>query len=331
MVAADLGRALLLALVPVLAGLTLWVLYPVVVVLFGLTLLFDTAARASLPDIVPQESLLGANVILNTIDTAGDLFYIVGGALVVVLGQFLPFYVDAASFLFSAVMVSAMRFPVQKRDDLSGISDVVTRIREGVSYLLANPFLKWTTVAFTVVPFAGGGVVVLTPLYADHTLAHTGHLFGPLRDGVFRFSVLEVTLGLGAVLGGAIAVRLARWTKRGTIVGLGFSGVGLSYCSLALTQNLYVAAGVTACVGLFSSLFVVTGMTLTQELTPSELRGRILAARVTLSRAALALGAAAAGLALMFVSYDRLWLVTGALIILGSLSIWLHREVREAD
>jgi len=51
--------------------------------------------------------------------------------------------------------------------------------------------------------------------------------------------------------------------------------------------------------GVFNSLFVVSGMTLLQMLTPSEVRGRVVAARMTVINGALALGSATGGALLL--------------------------------
>jgi MFS family permease len=329
MVAADVGRASLLAVTPALAGLSLWTVYPIVLVLYGLTLLFDTAARAAVPDVVPPTGLQSANAILNSIDTAGDLFYVVGGALVALLAQAIPFYVDAASFLFSAAMVAAMRIPSQGIGPLPRLNAVTARIREGIRYVLTHPFLKWTTLVFAVAaPFAGGGVIVLTPLYATHALAATPGLITPLRNGVMRFSLLEVTLGIGALVGGVAAMKMGRGIGRGLLLAIGTTAVGLCYAALAFTQNLYVASIITAGAGFYSSLFVVTGLTLTQTLTPSELRGRVVAARLTVTNASLALGSAAAGIALLVLTYAQLWLILGGILVLAGLVVWLRPVVR---
>lgn len=330
MVTADLGRALLLVLTPVLATRSPWAVYPVVFALYGLTLLFDTAARAAVPDVVPANRLQAANGILNTIDTGLDLFYVVGGALVALLPQAVPFFIDAATFLFSAAMVTAMKIPLlQQTGPLPNLTAIAVRVREGITYVWTYPFLRWTTLAFAVlVPLAGEGAIVLTPLYASHALSARPGFVGPLRDGVMRFSLLEVTLGIGALAGGIAAVKLSRAVGRGVLLGIGTTAFGICYAALAFTHNVYVAAIITACVGFYSSLFVVTGVTLTQALTPSQLRGRVVAARLTITNGALALGAVIAGFALLVLSYTQLWLIIGAILVLASLAVWLPPVVR---
>jgi hypothetical protein len=328
-VGCDLGRAAILTIVPGLSSLEALTVYPLVFGIYAFTVLFDTAARASLPDVVPESQMMGANAILRGIETAGDLAYAAGGALVFALKLQLPFYIDAATFLFSALMISAMHLPTRPSEPLPHPRRIVAQFLEGIRYLAAQPFLKWSTITFFFAPFAGGAIFVLAPLYANRTLAGSFGLVGPLRSGAFRFSVLEVSIGIGALAGSFVAARLARSWPRGVIFGIGMSGLGVAYALLAFITSVYPASLAMVGVGLFNSLFLVSGITLAQTLTPSDMRGRVVAARLTVINTSLALGSAVGGALLLVLPYQALWLVLGSIIAASSLFIWLRPEARE--
>jgi MFS family permease len=109
---------------------------------------------------------------------------------------------------------------------------------------------------------------------------------------------------------------------------MGVAGQGVVVLLLAATSSLYLAVAIMAVSGFFNSLFVISGMTLLQTLTPTGIRGRVVAVRMTLINSALALGSAAAGLLLLVLPYRTLWLVLGALIAASSLFVWLRPSVR---
>lgn len=329
LIGCDVGRAGLMVVLPLMSALALWALYPIVLLLYALTLVFETAARAALPDVVPPGRMTGANAVINGIQTGADLTYAVGGGLVFAFGVQLPFYIDAFTFAFSALVISYMEIPQHVPGPLPDRRETVMRIREGIAYLWRHPFLRWSTLTFTFAPLAGGAVFVLAPLYAAHVLARSPGLIGPLHSGAFRFSTMEVCLGAGAVAGSALAARLARDWPRGQLFGLGFVGLGLADATLAFVSNVYVASAVMAVAGAFNSLFVICGMTLLQTLTPTEVRGRVVAARITVINTALAVGSAAGGMLLTTFSYRTLWLILGGVIVASSLFIWLQSEVRD--
>lgn len=328
MIAADVGRAILMAAVPAVGALQLWTLYPAVLLLYGLTLMFDNAAQAAVPDVVHAGAMTRANSVLRSIDTAGDLAYALGGSLVFVLGFQAPFYIDGATFLFSALMISRMAIPQQEGSRPLVVSDIVRRVRQGIDYLLANPFLRWSTFTFAVAPLGGGAMFVLVPLYANRVLAHSPGLFGPLGSGAFRFSILEVSLGFGALVGSLVVPRLTGVWPRGRIFGVGVLGTGVVDLLFAGISNMYLAIAGMAVLGLFNTLFVISGLTLVQTLTSTELRGRVLAARMTITNAALAVGSAVGGLLLTSVPDTAMWLILGVTIAASSLFVWLQPAVR---
>ncbi len=326
MVACDVGRAVLLAAVPSLGALTLWTLYPIVVVLYSFTIVFDTAARAALPDVVPEERMIDANAIIQGIENGGDLAYVVGGALIYLFSLRAPFYVDAATFLVSALCVFGMRVPSVGTVRFRSWREVPELVRGGFAHLWRNPFLKWSTIVLGVAPVAGGVAFVLTPLFAQHALSH-GHT-GPLASGAFRYSLLQSGEAVGALLGTLLAGRLANRMPRGMLFGLGVTGMGLADGSLGFVTNVYPAMAALLVAGFFNSLFIICGVTLVQSLTPTQVRGRVLAARYTVVNTALALGAALGGVLLLVFSYRSLWFVEGAVIVLSSLFVWLIPQVR---
>jgi MFS family permease len=194
--------------------------------------------------------------------------------------------------------------------------------------MLNQPFLKWSTVTYMVAPFAGGVALVLSPLYAQHILAHSAGLVGPLRSGAFRFSVLEVSIGVGALLVSGLAPRLAHRWPRGRLFAVGVVGMGIVIAPLALTSSIYVAAALMAASGFFNSLFFISGTTLVQTLTPTELRGRVVSILLTVSSSSLALGSAAGGVLLLALPYATLWLVLGGMIAGASLFVLLQPDAR---
>jgi predicted MFS family arabinose efflux permease len=328
MLSCDLGRAALLAMVPALSGLSLGTLYPLVIALYAFTLLFDTSAAAAVPDVVPDLRLMTANSILGGIKNCADIAYGAGGALVYFLGLRAPLYIDAGTFAFSAAMIYGMQIPRQGPKRPLDVPEAVARVRAGVRFIAGHPFLKWSVLTFAIAPAAGGLEYVLSPLYADHDLGQSAWLVGPLHEGVVRFSVLEVVLGLGALTGSILAPRLGRRWPRGRLFGLGLVGTGLPLTLLAATTNFYVAALLIAFSTAWFSIFIISGITLSQSLTPTELRGRVTAARVTVTNCALLLGSALGGFLLLVTSVRVLWIVDGLVVCASSLLVWLHKDVR---
>ncbi|MBV9280867.1 MAG: MFS transporter [Chloroflexi bacterium] len=329
MLSCDLGRAFLLTALTAASGLTLWTLYPLVLALFAFTILFDTAARAAIPDVVPEPRMLRANALLQAIDTAADFAYAAGGVLIYALGLRAPFYVDAGTFVFSAAMIFLMHVPGHGRTPLFPGRELLTHIGEGFGFLFAHPFLKWSSLSLTLGALGGGASFVVAPLYADRVLGRSPGLFGPLTSGAFRFSLLEVSLGVGALAGSGLAARLAAGWPRGRIFTTGITGIGVATAALAWIGDLYLAALVMAAIGLCNMLFVISGRTLLQALTPTDLRGRVVAAQLTMANTALVAGSAAGGAVLLVMPYRLAWLALGGIMVMASSLTWARAGVRD--
>ena len=97
MMFADVTRAILVALVPlmqILGILQLWQLYVVSFLLAGLSLLFDVSVVASIPNMIGNKNLTKANASYQLINQAGDLIGpILAGIMITTLGGYRTFNV----------------------------------------------------------------------------------------------------------------------------------------------------------------------------------------------------------------------------------------------
>ncbi len=110
LVGADLARAVLLGLIPVLAWadrLTMPALVAVVTAFGALSLLYDAAHQSYLPRLVPRELLTQANARMEqsaaVAQTTGP---VLAGFLVKAVGAPLAILVDAASYLVSGLVLA---------------------------------------------------------------------------------------------------------------------------------------------------------------------------------------------------------------------------------
>jgi MFS family permease len=113
MIGTNLGRAGLIALVPILAWagtLAMPVLYAVALVVGCLTSVFSLAYQAYLPTIVDSEVLLAGNSRLQATESVSQVAGPgVAGVLIQLLRAPFALLVDTVPFLFSATMLASIR------------------------------------------------------------------------------------------------------------------------------------------------------------------------------------------------------------------------------
>ncbi len=199
MITADLGRAGLLALIPVAAllhVLALWQLYAVAFAVGTLSVLFTVCDPALFVALVPsQRYVAGQSLVYGS-----RAFSLVGGPslggiLVQVLTAPFAVAVDALSYLGSAFFLSRIR-PAE----LPGDPDTHGSLGAGVRFIAHSRIMRASLGAAAFINFFSFVFVTLFALYATRSLH--------VRPGV-----LGVVLGAGAiggVLGALVTRRLAR-------------------------------------------------------------------------------------------------------------------------
>ena len=278
LVAADIGRALLLALVPALAFaglLRIEALYAIALLAGICTVFFDVAYQSYLPALVSRQALVEGNSKLELSRSAVQLAGPgLAGGLVTWLTAPIAIAVDAASYLLSAVFLIAIRTPEPALAPPATRRNVWREIREGLAVVLGHPILRsiagctGTSNLFSSVFFA----VFL--LYATRDLALSPATLG------FIFGVGSA----GVLVGAALAARAARWLGfAGALIcsillaALGLLAQALAGSLLPLSQTAVIAAliagQVLTSVGL--PLYTVNPVSLRQAITPDHLLGRM--------------------------------------------------------
>lgn len=300
MVATDLVRATLLALVPAawaLDVLTFPLLLAVVLAFGTASLVNDAASLSFVPRLVERRDLQRAHARL---DGAGAVAQTAGpalaGLLVKLVGAPLAILVDALTYLFSALSVASLRTvaePVPPRRAQRGLAPLAAEVREGARWAYGGSGLRRLAVS-THVWFAGQAVLLV--------------LVVPY--GYARLGLTALEMGLVLAVGGAGAL-LGAW--RSSAVGRRLGPGGAIICSYgvsALGVLVMVLAG-SAPSGWVAAAVLAVGqlghgwamgvsnsheMTIRQTRTPDELQARTNTTLRSLNRAVVVVVSPVVGL-----------------------------------
>jgi MFS family permease len=330
LVGADLGRAGLLACIPLLAalgGLRLEHLFVVAAATGALTVVFDVAYRSFVPDLVGRQGVLEANSRLATVEAVAEIATPgLTGALVQVIAAPLAILLDAVSFIWAAVCVLAIRQPEPRRPPRETSRDVWSEIGEGLRAVGRSPTLRTLAAWQAVREFFG---MFIGALYV---------LFG-LRELGLSPVLLGITVGVGGasnLLGTLLVVRVTRRFGLGpTLVGAVLVGcVTPVLIGLAPSRPIegFVVLVAAQALDLIHPLYDVNALTLRQIGTPDHLLGRVNATLHVLGRGVVPFGALAGGALGDAIGLRPTLLVGAAGILLGG--VWLAcspiRSVRGA-
>jgi MFS family permease len=277
MISCDLARAALVGLVPITLALPLPLVVPYVLVFAAAACgaIFNPARLALVPRIVEPHELSAANALTYSSDRAVEVLgALAAGVLVASIGD-RAFYFDALTFLISALLLVRVRADDQRRPIV--LRTLGHEAFEGLRYLWRKTALRANTVFSLVCQLSLPVVSSLAP-----SLIFQRFAAGNAELGASQFGIAESAIAVGAVGSGLLLTpRLGR-IRKGRLLLVGFAAYGVVLIALAFAPIFEIAVVLFALGGVVNVLFYVNNVTISQELTPPDLRARVFGARITL-------------------------------------------------
>lgn len=331
MLASDLIRVVLVAAIPTLARIDLIWVYVITFLLTTVSLFFRPAKEGIIPDIVPEHGLMTANSLSSATDTTIEVLgYPLAGALVGGLagslaggaGIELAFYIDAGTYLFSALMIYQMSIASEHAEpSQGGLRSLVRMVIDGLRFVRSSAPLLTNTLLIAMGALVASGSLTLAYGYATE-VAHSGP---------FGYSLLEAALGLGNVLG---ALWVGRWGgryRKGRLVLGGLLMLGLTNVLLAISPDMWFATAMMAGAGVANMLFFIPSITLVQQLAPEGMRGRVLSFRSSLTMVSFIASNALLGIGAMLYGVQPMLALSGGLLLAVGVAAFALPSVREVD
>jgi MFS family permease len=319
---ADLGRAVLLASIPIayVAGVLTLVHVLVVTALASiLTTFFDAADNAYLPTVVERDRLVEANSALAASSSASEFAgFGISGFLISVLTAPIAIVLDSITFVVSAIFLVGIREPEPPPPPVSAREPVRAEIAEGIRVVFGNPILRPFLFAQMLHHVLWGVFGATWILFAIDYLA-----LGPAPIGL-----IAAAGGIASFVGAVIAHRsIARW---------GFGPVAVASMAVLAIGNAFIpiapaAFPIVAIACLLvqqlvgdgaATVFDIADTTVRQTLVPDRQLGRVTSTFFVAGHAAQLASTLAAGVLAEVIGL-RLTLVLapiGALV--GAFVLW---------
>nr|PZM90243.1 MAG: MFS transporter [Thermocrispum agreste] len=271
LIAGDIGRALLLASIPIAwwAGvLTIWQLYAVALLTGMLTVFFDVAYQSYLPHLVGRDNLVEGNAKLEIVRTASHMGGpALGGQVVQWLTAPFAIAVNAVTFAVSAVFVGFIR-KREPRPERGPDAHLGREILEGLRFVLGNRLLRAIaacTGSFNL--FFGIFTAMEVPFFVRHLGLSSGQI------GLY-FSIGAV----GGLLGVVLVSPVVRWLGQGPTIWISTAVTAPFALLLPAAEPgwrtwLAAAGGIMISIGVV--IYNVTQVSFRQGLTPERLLGRM--------------------------------------------------------
>jgi len=359
MIAADLIRAVI-AVLYVVAGMigSPWMVVGCSAAMASLSMFFEAAKNASIPNLVTSRELLTANVLMFSTRflqyTVGSA---IGGLTAAQFGYNTAFIANAVSFIASALFI--MPIPAgatrQKQDEtetqaqiadpMSAEAAAITPIggseqpigktkvdffsdlREGLRYIWRTPFVR-AVILVNIGWGTGGG---MTTILFDRI---GGHVFAQGSDrGDWYVAALFTAGGAGVFVGMMLTRRVGLWIshewRAGLFIGWSLLVHGLLFSMAGLMPTLASMAVWVAMSRLVLGAEFGFQETLMMRILPDDYRGRVFTTDRSLELATMAISTIITGWLLTWFSARSLMIASGLLSaspgLVWLLALWFAR------
>lgn len=269
----DVVRGLLVASVPVLAAFGELTIGQLLAVGFthGLaTVMFQVAYQSYLPTLIASDDLAEGNAKLQgTEAAAGVVGPGLAGLLLTAMRASFVLVVDALSYVVSVLALLAIRAreepaPVAERRSLR------SEIAEGAAYVRADPLLRTLTIAPAIGNFFFIGFEAISTVFLVRTVHVATRTVG----------LLFALVGLGAVIGAALARPVARLIGTSRTIWLGMAVTAPFALLIPLTTRgaglvFFVVGNVVVLAGVLMYNVTIGGFR--QQYCPPRILGRVVA------------------------------------------------------
>jgi MFS family permease len=226
---------------------------------------FRPAVYAGLPNLVEEQDLAQANALIQTSENVSwTIAPVIGGALVAVSSPDVAYWINAASFLLSALLVA--RLSAEKLQGALAVTRGHLRdIKDGIARVVQTRPLLTVLVVWTIALGAIASTQTAQIFLAKDTF----------NGGDFGYGLIFGSIGLGLAIGSLLA---GSWIERrsvGSVYTLSILLTAAGIAGAAVSPNVWVSLPCFVLAGIGNGTAVVCNSLLVQRGAPDDIRGRV--------------------------------------------------------
>jgi MFS family permease len=269
---------------------------------------FRPAVLAGVPNLVDEEDLAHGTSLLQATDwAAAALGPVAGGAIVSVWDADVVYWINAATFLFSALLI--LRIPARLLQSERAITRGHWRdLADGLAAFRASPALLTALLAFGFAMIAAGLNNVAEIFLAERAL----------HRGAFGYGLLWTATGIGLVAGSlASSSLLERRDVRG-VYPLVFVPWAVGLFAAGVAPSIWFAAVAMVVAGFGNGLTFPMTVVIVQRNTSDRVRGRAFTVIISVHNAVLGLAMISAGALVANVGARVTYVLAAGALLLGA-------------
>jgi MFS family permease len=311
MIGADLFRAAVF--VALILAPSAWAIIALATLAGVAAGLFTPAVYAGLPNLVEERDLAGANGLFQTaISVTMIVGPLSGGVVVAVVGPHPAYLFNAASFVFSALLIAGIR--------PSGLQSITAISRGYLHDLLDGAAAVFRSRPLLTVFIAWNVAMVGIAAMNTAEVELVKHDFGA---GDLGYGVFMAATGLGVFFGAFNARAVFARRSFATAYAFGFALLAVGMGLVALLPPFALAVAILLIAGTGNGLLLTANAMLVQQGTSDDLRGRSFTLIMSANALVLTFASLGAGVLTDRTGARLVWALAGVATALAGLVGWL--------
>ena len=312
MIASDLIRAALALCLVFASGPNQ--IYAILFALSAVSTFFIPAQTITIRSVTPREGLMAANALMQqALQVVRIISPAIAGAMVNWVGARPAYYIDGASFVFSASMIAAIAIKRAAAAAESSAPSESGKLKSILKDLMSGARFIFThaTISFVMLAMAAGmfALSCFAPLIAIYVR-------DMLKSTEFQFGVINSLIGVGMIFATQFITRFAKNQSKSLLVVAGLFGMGIAVIVMVSIGHVAVAAIGAFGIGFGAIFIVVPTQTLMQQETPIELVGRVSSSFMSVLSVSQLLGLIISGSLTQRMGIRNLFFASAAMLVL---------------
>lgn len=319
MVLADLGRGVLIFMLPFLAQREVGLIYAIAACMGILTSLFNPGQIKIVGELAEPSYLVRANSYLSVSRDGAELLgYLAGGVLVTYVGYLLTFVIDAGSYMLSAFLLLGLPRPQPRMGPAPRLATLIAETPSVIAQIWRRPLLR-TNLLLAI--FATMAVMMSVP-------NSYGLALEVFKRGAAGLAAVEVITSSGLIVGGIIISRCRLVGDKNRYVAYAIVGMGACFVAVGFSPWFWLSAGLLGLAGVVNVWMFVPSMTMFQQIPDDARKGRLITIRVGFGQIGATGGLLVGGVLGSMLGITRVFVVAGVAGVALALLIYLpHRAM----
>jgi predicted MFS family arabinose efflux permease len=281
MIVSDIVRAVLIFTMPFLARQSVLFIYLIASLIGVFSALFNPAQIKLVGELAARDQLVRSNSYLGLSRDGAELIgYLAGGVVVAAIGYTPTFMVDGATYVLSALFLIGLPRPVHCPADRPQLMRLVGESPAVFLRLWRHLGLR-TNLLLALLPMTAVFV------YGPNSY---GLVLDVFQGGAVELGAMELAIACGAIVGGLLMSRMSLAGDKNRYVVGSLVIVGFCLFGVYFSGSLWLSIALLGIGGLANVALSIPSITMFQEVSSSEDKGRLISVRAGFGQVSLTVG-----------------------------------------